>query len=114
MLLRIGELVAHAESAAALARRAAAAAAGEELSPKIDRRFDAAALAALSRVFARDTAMKVGFEGLRWVIGAAAEGALDPAAVARAIGIERIEAAQAGALDDMAAAADALYASYRT
>ena len=114
VLFRIGELVAHAESAAALARRAAAAAAGEELSPKIDRRFDAAALAALSRVFARDTAMKVGFEGLRWVIGAAAEGALDPAAVARAIGIERIEAAQAGALDDMAAAADALYASYRT
>ena len=58
--------------------------------------------------------MKVGFEGLRWVIGAAAEGALDPAAVARGIGIERIEAAQAGALDDMAAVADALYASYRT
>jgi len=113
VLLRIGELVAYAESAAALARRAAAAAAGEELSPKVDHRFDAAALAALSRVFARDAAMKVGSEGLRWVIGAAAEGALDPAAVARGIGIERIEAGQAGALDDMAGVAAALYTPYR-
>jgi alkylation response protein AidB-like acyl-CoA dehydrogenase len=114
VLFRIGELVAHAESSAALARRAAAAAAGAELSPKVDHRFDAAALAALSRVFARDTAMKVGSEGLRWVIGAAAEGALDPAAVARGIGIERIAAAQAGALDDMAEVSAALYTTYRT
>ena len=103
--------MAHAESAAALARRAAAAAAGDELSPKIDRRFDATALAALSRVFAREAAIKVGFDGLRWVIGAAEDGDLDPVAVGRAIGIEQIERAQAGALADMAAVAHALYAS---
>jgi len=109
VLFRIGELVAHAESAAALARRAAATAAGEELSSKIDRRFDANALAAFSRVFARDAAIKVGLDGLRWVIGAAAPGELDPAAVGRAIGIEQIEQAQAGALEDMAAVARALY-----
>ena len=112
VLFRIGELVAHAEAAAALVRRAAAAAAGDELSPKIDRRFDATALAALSRVFAREAAIKVGFDGLRWVIGAAEEDSdLDPVAVGRAIGIEEIERAQAGALVDMAAVAHALYAS---
>ena len=53
----------------------------------------------------------MGFDGLRWVIGAADDSDLDPVAVGRAIGIEQIERAQAGALVDMAAVAHALYAS---
>ena len=52
-----------------LARRAAAAADGA-LPAKSDSRFDAAALAAISRVFAREAALKVAEEGLRWVAGA--------------------------------------------
>ena len=114
VLFRVGELIAYGECAAALARRAAAASAGEELSSKIDRRFDAAALAALSRVFAREAAMKIGLDGLRWVIGSAAQDELDPSTVAQAIGIDRIERAQLGLVDDMSAVADAVYAPYRT
>ncbi|HKJ93601.1 MAG TPA: acyl-CoA dehydrogenase family protein, partial [Longimicrobiales bacterium] len=69
VLFRLGELVAYAESAAAFARRAAAAAAGT--SPeKSSGRFDAPALAVLSRVFGREAAMKVAAEGMRWVAGA--------------------------------------------
>ena len=59
VLLRLGELIAYAEGAEAFSRRAARAADGE-LSPKADRRFDAAGLAVLARVFARDAAQRVG------------------------------------------------------
>ena len=69
ILLRLGELTAYAECAGSLARRAALAAEGK-LNEKANRRFDAQALAALSRIFAREAAMKVATEGLRWVIGA--------------------------------------------
>jgi alkylation response protein AidB-like acyl-CoA dehydrogenase len=114
VLFRLGELVAYAECAAALARRAAASATGQELSPKVDHRFDAGGLAALSRVFAREAALKVGVEGLRWLIGSDAEGGLEPAAAAHAVGIERIERAQRGMVADMATVADALYARFRS
>ena len=69
ILLRIGEWTAYAESAGCLARRAALAAEGR-LNEKANMRFDPAALAALSRIFAREAALKVATEGLRWVIGA--------------------------------------------
>ena len=69
VLLRLGELIAHAECAGTFAARAAAALDGA-LPAKADHRFDAAALAAMSRVFARDAAHKVACEGLRWVTGA--------------------------------------------
>ncbi len=65
VLLRLGELIAYAEAAAALVRRADAAA-GPGLPEKADRRFDAAGLAAVSRVFAREAATKVAEEGTRW------------------------------------------------
>lgn len=58
--------------------------------------------------------MKVGLDGLRWVIGTAPDGVLDPAAVGRSIGIDQIERAQVGMVDDMAAVAAALYAPYRS
>src|SRR5207248_4902820 len=68
ILLRLGELIAHAECAGSLARRAALAADGK-LHEKASQRFDAAALAALARAFAREAALKVAEEGLRWVTG---------------------------------------------
>ena len=53
MLLRLGELIAQAEGAAALARRAQRAAV-KQLNPKAARGLRADALAAVSRVFARE------------------------------------------------------------
>ena len=107
ILLRLGELIAYAESAAALARRAAAARAGT-LPEKTDRRFTPDALAAIARVFARDAALKVAEEGQRWVIGARTEPAL-AAGVAATLPLDRIRAAQAGLIADLDRVADALY-----
>jgi alkylation response protein AidB-like acyl-CoA dehydrogenase len=103
VLLRLGELVAYAESAGALARRAAAAAAGT-LPDKADTRFTPSALAAVSRVFAREAAQKVAEEGLRWVAGASTGTDL-----AAALPLDRVRAAQTGLLADMNMVADALY-----
>jgi alkylation response protein AidB-like acyl-CoA dehydrogenase len=102
VLLRLGELIAYAECAGALARRAAAARDGS-LPEKTDRRFDPAALAAVSRVFARDAAMKVAEDGLRLVAGGS------PSGVPVDLPLDRIRAAQAGLLADMDGIADALY-----
>ncbi|HSK77432.1 MAG TPA: acyl-CoA dehydrogenase family protein [Thermoanaerobaculia bacterium] len=106
VLLRLGELVAWAEGAGSLARRAARAADGK-LGDKAGRRFDAAGLAALSRVFAREAAFKVGTEGLRWVAGA--EDGADSGTLAASLGLPAIYRAQAGALADMDRAAGVLY-----
>lgn len=103
VLLRLGELTAYAECAGALARRAAAAAAGA-LPEKADTRFTAAALSAVSRVFAREAALKVAEEGLRWVSGADAG-----ADLGATLPLDRVRAAQAGLLADMNQVADALY-----
>jgi alkylation response protein AidB-like acyl-CoA dehydrogenase len=106
VLLRLGELIAYAEAADALARRAAAAAEGT-LPDKADRRFDAAGLATVSRVFAREAALKTAEEGVRWV-----SGATDPDTAGRMVGtlpLEQVRAAQAGLLADMDAVADLLY-----
>ena len=58
ILLRLGELIAYAECAGSLARRAALMA-ENKLNEKANRRFDATALAAMSRIFAREAALKV-------------------------------------------------------
>jgi alkylation response protein AidB-like acyl-CoA dehydrogenase len=112
VLLRLGELIAYAECAGSLARRAAAAASAA-LPDKTDRRFGPAALAAVSRVFAREAALKVADEGIRLVIGALPAGApTDVAAtdLLAALPLDRVRAAQAGLLADMNEIADALYA----
>jgi alkylation response protein AidB-like acyl-CoA dehydrogenase len=120
VLLRLGELIAAAEGAGCFAGRAAAALDGE-LPAKADRRFDGSALAAMSRVFARDAAQKVACDGLRWVTGAAAARAVAGAvarAVARAVGdaplpgdrwLNAAFAVQEGLIGDMDRVADALY-----
>ncbi len=107
VLLRLGELIAWAESAGALARRAARAAEGE-MHPKADRRFDAAALAAMSRVFAREAALKVGEEAVRLIRGADAEdGGMEE--LERSLLLREIHEAQRGLLEDMDRVADVLY-----
>jgi alkylation response protein AidB-like acyl-CoA dehydrogenase len=107
VLLRLGELIAKVEAAGALARRAARAEAGT-LNAKTDRRFDAVALSAVSRVWARTAALSVAEQGLRWALGADGS-SRDAAAGASSIGSTAIHAAQAGLLADMSRVADALY-----
>ncbi len=107
VLLRIGELVAYAECAGSFAARAAAALDGK-LADKAEHRFEPAAVAAMSRVFAREAASKVAFDGLRWVIGAVDAGtAMTP--FETTLGLDAVRAAQAGLLADMDLVADALY-----
>jgi len=109
VLFRVGELVARAEGAEALARRAARCADGD-LPAKADHRFDAAALAVISRVYARDAAHRVGVDGLRWMLGAAAPGELDPASASVSARVDAVARAQAGLIDDMSEVATAIYA----
>jgi len=102
VLLRLGELIAYAECAEALCRRAARAAAGG-LDPKADKRFDAAALAVLARVFARDAALRVATGGALLVHGSTdGDARLAPE-------FEQVIASQRGALADMDTAADIIY-----
>jgi alkylation response protein AidB-like acyl-CoA dehydrogenase len=108
ILLRLGEWIAYAECAGCLARRAALMAAGR-LNDKANLRFDATALAALSRVFAREAALKVAEEGLRWVAGAGAVSDAEMAAFETSLGLPAIHRAQAGLLSDMDYIADVLY-----
>ncbi|HSB88128.1 MAG TPA: acyl-CoA dehydrogenase family protein [Ilumatobacteraceae bacterium] len=105
VLLRLGALAAWTECAAALARRAARATTGT-LPAKGDHRFDGSALAAMSRVFSREVALKVASEGLRWVHGGSAD--VDPD-LERRVGLSEVLAAQRGLIDDMDAVAAALY-----
>ncbi len=107
VLLRLGELIAWAECAASLARRAAAAADGT-LPTKADNRFAAPVLATISRVFAREAAQTVAEHGLRWVRGAAAPGT-DLSDLETQLRLDEIRAAQEGLVADMDRVADVLY-----
>jgi alkylation response protein AidB-like acyl-CoA dehydrogenase len=76
-----------------------------ELPNKADHRFDGVALAAMSRIFARDTALRVACDGLRWVTAASA-------AAVPALDAFRLDAAcvaQEGLIADMDRVADVLY-----
>jgi alkylation response protein AidB-like acyl-CoA dehydrogenase len=106
VLLQLGQLIARAEGAAALARRAARAEEGR-LNPKADHRFEAAALAAVSRVAARTAALAVAESGIQLVVSG--DGAGDVTGLEAAIGMTAVHAAQAGLLADMDRVADALY-----
>jgi alkylation response protein AidB-like acyl-CoA dehydrogenase len=105
VLLRLGRVAALVEGSAALTRRARRRADGE-LPAKAPQRFDAAALAAMARVNARDVALTVATEGVRLVTGARDGGA---AGVADALGVAAIHEAQAGLIGDLDAVADAIY-----
>ncbi len=108
ILLRIGEWIAHAEAAATLARRAALMAEGR-LNEKANDRFDAAALAAISRIFAREAAMKVANDGLRCIAGAGGVTDAEIPAFETSLGLTAIHRAQSGLIADMDYVADVLY-----
>ncbi|HVP01043.1 MAG TPA: acyl-CoA dehydrogenase family protein [Solirubrobacteraceae bacterium] len=95
VLLRLGRTMAEVEGSAALVRRAARAASGTLLE-KCDRRFDPAALAAITRANAREVALDVAAEALRW-------------AGLRVRAFDAIAGAQEGRLDDLQHVADAIY-----
>ena len=91
-----------------MARRAALKAEGR-LNEKANDRFDAAALAAISRIFAREAAMKVAQDGLRLVVGAGGVSDAEIPAFEAALGLPAIHRAQAGLIADMDYVADVLY-----
>jgi alkylation response protein AidB-like acyl-CoA dehydrogenase len=107
VLLRLGELIAYAECAGTLARRARLKA-EDKLNEKASQRFDSAALAAISRIFAREAALKVAEDGLRWVIGAGGAEGENPLLETNC-GLPAIHRAQAGLISDMDYVADVLY-----
>jgi alkylation response protein AidB-like acyl-CoA dehydrogenase len=108
ILLRLGELIAYAECAGSLSSRAALMAEGK-LNEKANWRFDATALAAVSRIFAREAALKVAEEGLRWVCSAGGVSDAEMATFEVALGMPAIHRAQSGLLADMDFVADVLY-----
>jgi alkylation response protein AidB-like acyl-CoA dehydrogenase len=108
VLLRLGALAARAEGAAALVRRAARLADGHP-AEKSPHRFDAAALAAMARVVARDAALTIATDGTRWAGGAGG----DAAGLVTRINLPAIQAAQSGLVVDMDAVADAVYGRSR-
>jgi acyl-CoA dehydrogenase len=106
ILFRLGELIAHAEGAASLVRRAVRAS-QSTLNEKAHTRFNAENLMAFSRVAARDAAIKLVSEGMRWL------GSLIPESesinLEKKIFIPQIYRLQAGLLQDMDYIADVLY-----
>jgi alkylation response protein AidB-like acyl-CoA dehydrogenase len=108
ILLRLGEWIAYAECAGSLCRRASLMAEGK-LTEKANRRFDATALAALSRIFAREAALKVAEEALRWIIGAGGVSEAEVPAFEASLGLPAIHRAQASLISDMDSIADVLY-----
>ncbi|HTS25267.1 MAG TPA: acyl-CoA dehydrogenase family protein [Bryobacteraceae bacterium] len=108
ILLRLGEWIAFGETAACLCRRAARLQEGK-LHEKANDRFDKTAVASLSRIFARDAALKIAEEGLRWVIGAGGVSDAEMGAFEGALGLQAIHRAQAGLIADMDSVGDVLY-----
>ncbi|HEU5453540.1 MAG TPA: acyl-CoA dehydrogenase family protein [Terriglobales bacterium] len=108
ILFRLGEWIAYAECAACFARRAARAA-EKKLNEKANLRFDATALAAMSRTFAREAALKVAEEGLRWCVGAGGVSASEIADFEKSLNVPAIHRTQAGLLQDTDFITDVLY-----
>jgi alkylation response protein AidB-like acyl-CoA dehydrogenase len=109
VLLRLGALIAQADGAAALARRAQRAAA-KQLHPKAARGLRANALAAASRVNARGAALTIATDAVRWVAGADGGELGD---LEQRLDIASIHRSQGGLLSDLQTVADAIYARKR-
>ncbi len=106
ILFRLGELIAHTEGAASLARRAARAAKGA-LNAKAHARFSPENLAAFSRIAARDSALRMVTEGARWIGGLATES--EALSLEKKLFAPQIYRAQSGLIQDMDYVADVLY-----
>jgi hypothetical protein len=100
-LFRLGELIASAETAAIFAERAAR-------KPTEAIGLDSAALQAMARIHAREAALKIATDGLRWAIGA---GQTDPN-LPNTLNLPAIYAAQAGLIEDMNLVAGKLVAAF--
>jgi alkylation response protein AidB-like acyl-CoA dehydrogenase len=109
ILLRLGELIAYAECAGCIARHAARSLDGK-LHEKSDTRFDSQTLAAIARVFAREAALKVATDGLRYICGAISLNDADVPLLEQSLGLNSIHKAQSGLIADMDYIADALFA----
>jgi alkylation response protein AidB-like acyl-CoA dehydrogenase len=90
ILFRLGELIAFAETAAIFAERSLS-------HPTTALHFSPETQQAMARIHARDAALKVAADGLRWAIGA---GQTDPN-LAGSLNLPAIYATQAGLLEDM-------------
>jgi alkylation response protein AidB-like acyl-CoA dehydrogenase len=97
VLFRLGELIAYAETAAVFAERVAD-------KPTEAIKLDVPTRQALARIHAREAALKVATDGLRWAIGA---GQTDPN-LAQSLNLPGIYQAQDGLVDDMNYAKDQL------
>jgi acyl-CoA dehydrogenase len=109
ILFRLGALIAHAEGAEALSRRAAQAAA-KQLPEKASKRLRPDALAAAARVNARNTAMTMATEAVRLVAGADGGELGD---LEQRLGTAAINRAQAGLLSDLQTVTTAVYKRMR-
>jgi alkylation response protein AidB-like acyl-CoA dehydrogenase len=108
VLFRLGELIAYVECAGACARRAARAADGS-LNEKANVRYSVEALSVLSRIFAREAAVKLASEGMRWSVGSAHLQDKEVSNLESRLGLPRLFGAQAGLVQDMDLFADILY-----
>jgi len=106
ILFRLGELIARAEGAGAMVRRAAAAKA-KQLDARADTQYDASAQAMIARIAAREAAQTVAESGLRWLVGGSHGD--DVAGLGQRLQLDAIRAGQAGLLADMNRLADVIY-----
>ena len=97
VLFRLGELVAYAETAALFAERVAQ-------KPTEAIKLDIPTRQALARIHAREAALKVATDGLRWAIGS---GQSDPN-LANSLNLPAIYQSQTGLIEDMDFAAQQL------
>ena len=102
VLFRLGELIAYAETAAVFAERV-------QSHPTEAIPLDVPARQALARIHAREAALKVAVDGLRWTIGA---GQTDPD-LANSLNLPAIYQAQTGLVEDMNYARDRLNEAFR-
>jgi alkylation response protein AidB-like acyl-CoA dehydrogenase len=108
VLFRMGEWIAYAECAFTLAKRAALFADGKQ-NEKADARFDATALAAISRIFAREAAMKVALEGLKYIAAGGGVSDEEMPLFEAAVSMTAIHRTQKGMIEDMDYVANVLY-----
>ena len=108
ILFRLGEMIAYAETAASFANRAARAA-NKELNAKADTRFNAAALAGMSRIFAREASIKVAEEGMRWLCGVGGVTQNEITDFEKALNLTDIHLAQDGLINDMEFISNVIY-----
>ena len=63
----------------------------------------------MARVFAREAALRVAVDGMRWIVGAESAGDADAKSLETSAQLSKIYAAQAGLIEDMNQVGDALY-----